>query len=607
MRTPALLVTSLLLALVGFASTARAATVITAGTDAELRAAVAACGPITFNFNGVITLTNTIDVTCAVTMDATGHAVTISGGNSNRIFQVLPGGSLELINLTIANGRVVGTNSNPGSFPNAVYGFSGGSAEGGGVLVSNAAFTARSCVFQHCSVQGGNGADTTIIVYAGRAGLASGAAIYGTNSSITLLDCTFQSNSANAGFTGTTFRQTGGIFDPPQIGEANGGAACLMGGSLISSNGQFFHNTGTTRGGALALYGQTDSLLHQNTFAQNSSSRGGAVYCKGQPLFTTRSSFQLNSGTTFGGAMELDGGTATLTDCDFVGNQSSSGGDGGALGQTSGIGVLSRCTFRENSAARRGGAIYWQQGSLELNNCTLAYNSVVPGVANQGLGGALAFSGGLQVIQFCTIASNRIHQGHASSAGGGLHLLGGASADLASSIFQGNTVNAVSGNISGPALFDFGHNLSSDATPAWTSGTSLNNTDARLLPLAANGGPTLTMSLRPGSPALNFADPGAIPATDQRGVARPQGPGPDVGAWEGAGGQFDLRVQRQPGFPQLNTLSWPTDTGVTYRVERAAPLNNWNILATNIPGTGATVFYNVTNTGAAYFRVATEP
>jgi hypothetical protein len=54
----------------------------------------------------------------------------------------------------------------------------------------------------------------------------------------------------------------------------------------------------------------------------------------------------------------------------------------------------------------------------------------------------------------------------------------------------------------------------------------------KLGPLANNGGPTLTMALLPGSPAINAADQAAAPPTDQRGVPRPQGPGVDMGAFE---------------------------------------------------------------------------
>ena len=50
--------------------------------------------------------------------------------------------------------------------------------------------------------------------------------------------------------------------------------------------------------------------------------------------------------------------------------------------------------------------------------------------------------------------------------------------------------------------------------------------------LADNGGPTLTHLLEAGSPAIDAANGAVCPATDQRGVARPQGAGCDVGAVE---------------------------------------------------------------------------
>ena len=57
-------------------------------------------------------------------------------------------------------------------------------------------------------------------------------------------------------------------------------------------------------------------------------------------------------------------------------------------------------------------------------------------------------------------------------------------------------------------------------------------TDPVLGPLADNGGPTLTHALLAGSPAIDAADAASCSATDQRGVARPQGAGCDVGAFE---------------------------------------------------------------------------
>jgi hypothetical protein len=60
----------------------------------------------------------------------------------------------------------------------------------------------------------------------------------------------------------------------------------------------------------------------------------------------------------------------------------------------------------------------------------------------------------------------------------------------------------------------------------WTEGAS---SGFGLAPLADNRGPTQTMALLPGSPAINAGDNITCPETDQRGVARPQGSQCDIG------------------------------------------------------------------------------
>ena len=78
-----------------------------------------------------------------------------------------------------------------------------------------------------------------------------------------------------------------------------------------------------------------------------------------------------------------------------------------------------------------------------------------------------------------------------------------------------------------------GYNLESAADCAFRSAGDKQGSNPQLLPLAANGGPTNTMALNSGSPAIDTGDPACPPpGTDQRGVNRPQGARCDIGAYE---------------------------------------------------------------------------
>ena len=115
------------------------------------------------------------------------------------------------------------------------------------------------------------------------------------------------------------------------------------------------------------------------------------------------------------------------------------------------------------------------------------------------------------------------------------------------------TDNEPGGNCLGD-ITDLGHNLSSDATCAFTSVGSMNNTSALLGPLADNGGPTLTMALLPGSPAIDAGNTSLAPATDQRGFPRPAGLAADIGAFEYGSVMPTLAVSRS-GATGLSILA----------------------------------------------------
>lgn len=69
-----------------------------------------------------------------------------------------------------------------------------------------------------------------------------------------------------------------------------------------------------------------------------------------------------------------------------------------------------------------------------------------------------------------------------------------------------------------------------------SNGLIASTADPRLGPLQNNGGPTSTMALGDGSPALDSGNPANAPAYDQRGMARIVGAGIDIGAFESVGG-----------------------------------------------------------------------
>ena len=75
-----------------------------------------------------------------------------------------------------------------------------------------------------------------------------------------------------------------------------------------------------------------------------------------------------------------------------------------------------------------------------------------------------------------------------------------------------------------------GHNIDADGSCRFDGVGDRSGVDPMLAPLADNGGPTDTMALLEGSPAIDAGD--ACPATDQRGQTRAQGARCDAGALE---------------------------------------------------------------------------
>ena len=261
-------------------------------------------------------------------------------------------------------------------------------------------------------------------------------------------------------------------------------------------------------GGAILNTGT--AIIIDSNFSSNSpyffghSASCGAIDNRSTMTITASTFFNnyANNNFTSGGAI-CNGGTLTISGSTFSTNssQGNNGGYGGAIYAYAGTLSVTNSTFSQNSATTSGGAIYSLGGTVQISNSTFGANP-----ENIGGGGALSNAGSSVLIQNSIVANS------------------------------GN-----GGNCAGTITSD-GYNLSSDNTCNFSSQGDLNGTNPKLGPLQKNGGPTQTMALLRGSPALDGGNPGGcrdfggnLLKTDQRGKRRPGGretTGCDMGAYE---------------------------------------------------------------------------
>jgi N-acetylneuraminic acid mutarotase len=250
-----------------------------------------------------------------------------------------------------------------------------------------------------------------------------------------------------------------------------------------------------------------------------------------------------------GGGGIFSAGVLTLTDCTISDNSTgelySSILGGGGVMNDHGTMTITGCTIANNSAYQydlnatcEGGGILNDSGSLIITNSTISGNSCSafspePLFAGVASGGGISNRGDLQITS-STIADNSASGN--SAFGGGIN--GFAATRTDSSIIALNTATT-----GGPDYFTNGGTLRStgyniignnagaviNSQPTDQIGTPTAPIDPLLGPLADNGGPTLTLALQPGSPAINRGNP-AAPPQDQRGYGRLGVP--DVGAFE---------------------------------------------------------------------------
>jgi hypothetical protein len=338
-----------------------------------------------------------------------------------------------------------------------------------------------------------------------------------------------------------------------------------------------------------------DSWIHNNDVISNV---GGGAYLSIQNSALTflRVDITNNSATYGGGGIELDtiaGADArfNLTDSNVSGNDTPQGGGAGIdmyqVGGTGPVGgvVISGTTIADNEAGYDGGGIRIVGASSISGNpdapvVLIESSTIARNEATDGWGGGLYVyfdddpyphaQGPIRVLN-TTITGN-----YAKYEGGGAYIE--AENDLSQIIFAFSTIadnESGEGDTGGIYLWDppiltasFTHTIVADNSgfdltrggdtvldinwslvenPDQTAQDGFDGTDGLddgvgnivgvdplLGPLADNGGPTQTMALLEGSPAINAGNPSPgvdeIPGSDQRGTSRAGRA--DIGAYE---------------------------------------------------------------------------
>jgi hypothetical protein len=375
----------------------------------------------------------------------------------------------------------------------------------------------------------------------GNAAVGLGGGIYNGASTLTVSNSTITDNAAEFG---------GGITNVGSLTITNSAVTDnLASGSIQSSAGGIFNDfgtlmlTGTTVTGNTAVLaagvdneGGTATLTGSTVSRNTASADGGGIRNGGSALTLVNSTVSDNAADCSGGGI-FNFATLTMTNS-TVSHNTTARCDGGGLVNRGTLAVTGS-TFAGNSASGSGGGII-NFSSFTLGNSTFSGNS-----ASQYGGGIYTYSGTV------TLTNNTIG-GNTANIGGGISINLGL-ASLANTLVAGNSAFYPTTSDCEGTFEDGvgGHNLIGNTDYLGCGLTDGQNgdhigsftpIDPLLGPLAAGGGPTPTMALLPGSPAIGAGDPSTCMSSginnqDQRGAPRHADlrHACNIGAYDGGG------------------------------------------------------------------------
>jgi len=336
----------------------------------------------------------------------------------------------------------------------------------------------------------------------GRSGGGGGINSEGT---LTVTNCTITNNRANEG---------GGIYNDPGIltvtnstftnnSAIAGGGGIESGGALTVTNSTFINNNATDWGGGIDASSFSSTTTIVNSSITNSSANdGGGLNISGTVVITN--STIANNTSPYGGIV-FNGSTLTVTNSTIANNQA----------------ILAHDSASKSYYGGYGGGIYCIGTSLRLVNDTIANNIAASD------GGGLDLAYGTATINNTIVALN---QAGALDLAGDISLYPGGLGGTGGTMDTANSHNNLIGiGGSGGLVSGVNGNQVSVANPGLATA------------LADNGGPTQTIALLKGSPAIDAGsvalavDANGNPlTTDQRGTGFPRivNNTVDIGAYE---------------------------------------------------------------------------
>lgn len=202
----------------------------------------------------------------------------------------------------------------------------------------------------------------------------------------------------------------------------HGGAIYMTGSASVIRDCEFTGNSGDQHGGGIACWNSTP-VIARCSFNGNGSGYGGGISSRSSDVEIVDCTFELNSGS-YGGAISLsEGSGGIVTRCTFDDN--SAGLSGGALSFLLGTDVLvTDCLMVDNAGTLFGGCIYCQEAAPTISNCTMVGGSAPTG------GGVYCLTNGDATFEANVIAFSR---------NGGAMVGVGSNPSTTHSIMFGNT------------------------------------------------------------------------------------------------------------------------------------------------------------------------